>query len=185
MNKIGNIEDRLKQKNEGVILLDYEFPSAYPDFIERRIFPKPEVGLVKGFEISKMEQWSHENCMTGKVSTEMIFNYLQFNGLLDDCIGYPELGGIYEKGPEHFEKHFPGKAVFAWQATVDLPRGRCVPYLTIAYGILAVCYKWMIALCEPGFVSLRHTEHSRIYSVLDEQNSVDNGNIIAFPRKAR
>ena len=94
MNKIGNIEDRLKQKNEGVILLDYEFPSAYPDFIERRIFPKPEVGLVKGFEISKMEQWSHENCMTGKVSTEMIFNYLQFNGLLDDCIGYPELGGI-------------------------------------------------------------------------------------------
>jgi len=181
MNTVSNLADRAKKKTEGIVLLDYEFPSEYPEFAYLGAFPKTEEGEVKGFEINRMELWSHEDCIKGRASGEMVLEYLRYNYLLEDCIGLQELGGIYRKGPLFFEEHFGDKAVFAWQAVFKMPRDWRIPYLIIFGGSVVFCLHWIGALCKENFVALRHTESSRLYTTPREEIQI-NDNIVAFKK---
>jgi hypothetical protein len=182
MSTVTSITDRKNILKSESVFLDHSFPSGYPEFAEFGIFPKEKEGTTTGFNPDLMEQWFHGEYIKGRASGEMILAYLKYNYLLEDCIGLPELGGIYQKGAIFFSKHFEGKAVFAWQSILSMPRGRYVPYLIQFGGPVVLCLHWMGGLCKENFVALKHTEGSRIYAKPTQEFSLNN--VIAFKAKS-
>jgi hypothetical protein len=182
MGTVIGITDKKKIWEDASVFLDHSFPSAYPEFAELGIFPKEKEGTIMGFNPDMMEQWFHGDYIKGRASGEMILEYLRYNYLLEDCIGLPELGGIYQKGPIFFSKYFEGKAIFAWQSVLKMPRGRYVPYLIQFGGPVVFCLHWMGGLCKENFIALRHTESSRIYAKPTQEFFPDN--VIALRAKS-
>jgi len=183
MNTIINPDGRLERKTEDLVFLDHEFPSAYPEYAKLNVFPKREEPSVTGFDINEMEPWFHGNAIKEYANGEIILEYLRDHILFDDCIGLPELGGIYAKGDAFFREHFGDKAVFAWQAVLKIPRGRYVPYLIDFAGHVILCLHWMGGICKENFIALRHTENSRIYTTQQEEAGIKASNVFVLGAK--
>lgn len=161
MNDVLSLVDRIKTLGADKVALDRTFPSAYPEYLERVIYPEEDT-RVKDFDPKTLECWSHEDWLKGRISGEIVFAYLQFNDLFDDCLSFAELGGIYNKGLSFFREHFNGKAVFAWRAMLAFPRDRRVPYLIESFGMLALCFYPIKSLWKENFIAPRFVDGRRV-----------------------
>jgi len=180
-----NLEEKKKLKEENTVVLDYSFPSGYPEFADFYITPEEKEGNITAFDMKKVLHWYHGDYIKGRVNGEMLLMYLRYNYLLEDSIGLPELGGIYKKGSIFFEKNFGDNAVFAWRSILSLPRGRYIPYLIKFGGPVVLCLYWLGALWHPNFITLFHTKDSRITSISHEEEVPLSSNIFTFTGKPR
>lgn len=162
-----SLTGKRKAAEDKNVIIDLSAPSEYLEFSERVIYPESQKG-VREFNPKTLEQWFHGDYIKGKVTGQIIFDYLNVNGLFADCLGFPELEGIQKRGISFFREHFEGKAVFGWRAVLKLPNGDYrVPYLIEYLGEVVLCLYWVGAFWKENFVALCFTEKCRTRDTCD------------------
>ncbi|MFA6493665.1 MAG: hypothetical protein WCT49_01315 [Candidatus Paceibacterota bacterium] len=167
-------------ESRNIVLLDHDFPASCPELgkFDIKTESKPEDRKVKGFDILKMKQWITEEHIKHRISANGVLEYLRRNDMLANCVGLAELGGIYKKGPDFFEKNFGFGVIFAWNSIIDTPNGPQVPYLVNFGDSMALWFHRLESRANECCITLLHTKGSRIYDSLREDGT---DNTVVYP----
>ena len=108
---------------DSIIRVDRSVRPTYPHWAKGVLHLELEgTGLVE-YNIDAVELWLHNKQEDGKlIKGQEIYDHLEANNMLYECLGLSDLLAIQAKGVAFFRKHFAGKTVFGWKSAV---RGCC------------------------------------------------------------
>lgn len=113
-----------------MIQVDRSVKPSYPDWMKKLMHPELELAGPAEYDLSKVDQWLHDDQKRGSVVGNTIYKHLQKGDNLATCLNLQDGLAIQQKGIAVFRKLFAGKAVFLWGSVVQFRNGNLrVPYL--------------------------------------------------------
>ncbi len=141
-----------------IIRVDRSVRPSYPDWVMTVMHPELENAGPSEYDVSKDEQWLHDDQKGGKWTTgNNIYVHLKETGDLKNHYTLRDLEEIQKKGIAFFRKYLAGKAVFAWGSVVRDRNGNLsVPYLCEGGGSVVLCWYWLGCGWRSFSPGLRH-----------------------------
>lgn len=130
--------------NADLVRVDRSIRPAYPDWVEKILYPVLEATGPAEFDAGKLEQWLHDIQKNGVVEGNIIHDHIKEHVMLEGCLGRRDLEEIRKKGITFFRKHFKGKVPFGWKSVVQHCDGNLyVPYLYEGVGEVVFGWFWL------------------------------------------
>ncbi|MEK7539310.1 MAG: hypothetical protein AAB595_01560 [Patescibacteria group bacterium] len=113
-----------------LVRVDRSVKPTYPDWFKKLEHPELELAGPAEYDLTKVDQWLHDDQKRGSVVGNTIYKHLQKGDNLATCLNLQDGLAIQQKGIAVFRKLFAGKAVFLWGSVVQDRNGHLlVPYL--------------------------------------------------------
>ena len=126
-----------------IVRVDRSVKPSYPDWMKKLMHPELELAGPAEYDLSKVDQWLHDDQKGGSVVGNTIYKYLQGDNLAT-CLNLQDGLAIQAKGIAIFRKLFAGKAVFLWGSVVENRNSRLnVPFLFERGGEVVVGWLWL------------------------------------------
>jgi hypothetical protein len=127
-----------------IVRVDRSVKPTYPDWMKKVMHPDLELAGPAEYDLSKVDQWLHDDQKRGSVVGNTIYKHLQKGDNLATCLNLQDGLAIQQKGIAVFRKLFAGKAVFLWGSVVRYSYGDLdVPYLCESGGEVVVRWGWL------------------------------------------
>ena len=127
-----------------IVRVDRSVKPTYPDWMKKVMHPDLELAGPAEYDLSKVDQWLHDDQKRGSVVGNTIYKHLQKGDNLATCLNLQDGLAIQQKGIAVFRKLFAGKAVFLWGSVVRDSYGRLdVPVLCERGGEVVVDWSWL------------------------------------------
>jgi hypothetical protein len=156
--------------------------AGFPVFAELVIFLEEKEMAIVNFPnrrdavfISRFTPWYHGNHIKGRVSGEIILEYLKQNDLFNDCAGVRELGQIEQEGIYFFRERFQGNVVFGLRDIIEDAEKDCwAPCLLEFGGIVVRRFFLLKAPWFENYVALRIATNTRPRIIARGEYAEDN-----------
>lgn len=126
-----------------IVRVDRSVKLTYPDWVNKVMHPELELAGPAEYDLSKVDQWLHDDQKRGSVVGNTIYKHLQKGDALATCLNLQDGLAIQAKGITVFRKLFAGKAVFLWSSIVRSSYGSLsVPYLIEFEGKVVLYWYW-------------------------------------------
>lgn len=143
-------------KVSSIITVDRTIRPTYPGWMKSVLYPEMENTGPSEFDVSKLNQWLHDNQKMGTMTGNVIHEYLKSNNMLKGCLGLRDLEEIQKKGIAFFREHFKGKAVFGWKSVVRRADGyQYAPCLVGSGGRVVLDWYWLDYGWDSSYPALR------------------------------
>jgi len=106
-----------------IVHVDRSVKPTYPNWVVKLIHPELELAGPAEYDLSKVDQWLHDDQKRGSIVGNTIYKYLKKDNTLADCLGLEDLLAIQQKGIKVFRQLFADKAVFGWRSVVRHSNG--------------------------------------------------------------
>lgn len=106
-----------------IVRVDRSVKPTYPDWMKKVMHPELELAGPAEYDLTKVEQWLHDDQKRGSVVGNTIYKHLQKGDALATCLNLQDGLAIQQKGIAVFRKLFAGKAVFLWGSVVQYRGG--------------------------------------------------------------
>jgi hypothetical protein len=145
-----------------IIGVDRSVRPSYPDWVATVMHPELEDAGPSVYDVTKTEQWLHDDQKTDVTTGSEIYAQLKNTGDLKNHATLRDLEEIQKKGIIFFRKYFAGKAVFAWGSVVRNRRGNLdVPYLCEGGDEVVLNWGWLSLVWRGVDPGLRHASSSQ------------------------
>lgn len=117
------------------VCIDRSIRPIYPSWVYKVLHPELEGNGPPELDLSKIELWIPDDQKiqpAAWIQGDLIYEYLQAQNLLDECLGLRDGEEILKQGLDTFTKFFAGKSLFLWKSVAldyDHDGGLEVPYL--------------------------------------------------------
>lgn len=156
--------------------------TGFPVFAERVIFLEEKEMAIVNFPkrrdavfISRFTPWYHGNYIKGRVSGEIILEYLKQNDLFSGCAGVRELGLIEQEGIYFFRERFQGNVVFGLRDITEDAAGDCWAPCLLEFGGSVVRRFFLLkAHWFENYVVLRIATNTRTRTISRGEYADDN-----------
>lgn len=139
-----------------IVRVDRSVKPTYPDWMKKVMHPDLELAGPAEYDLSKVDQWLHDDQKRGSVVGNTIYKHLQKGDNLATCLNLQDGLAIQANGIAVFRKLFAGKAVFLWGSVVQNSSGYLsVPYLCEDGGEVVVDWGWLVGDWDSSDPALR------------------------------
>jgi len=108
------VQDLIDVYDPIVCVIDYN--PKYPDWIRTRMHP--ELGIIKKFDVTKLQCWLHPDQVDGYIKGNVIYEEMKKHDLLKKSLGLAEFIAIQKRGIGFFRQNFYRKTPFGWRDVV-------------------------------------------------------------------
>lgn len=122
------------------VAVGFSLPDVYPGWVKRKLYPDlAHLYSLTEFDVRTLE-WKYPVYVQGRIVTgDIKYQFIVSRGIINKCLGLPELKAIQKKGPGLFKEHFDGLIVMGWRSVVEHNNGvLCVPGLYSDRGNLLI-----------------------------------------------
>ena len=127
-----------------IVRVDRSVKPSYPDWMKKLMHPELELSGPAEYDLSKVDQWLHNDQKRGSVVGNTIYKPLQEGDNLATCLNLQDGLAIQQKGIAVFRKLFASKEVFLWGSVAQDRYGNLyVPYLIEHGGKVVVNWHWL------------------------------------------
>ena len=129
-----------------IVRVDRSVKPNYPycDWMKKVMHPEMELAGPAEYNLTKVDQWLHDDQKRGSVSGNTIYKHLQKGDNLATCLNLQDGLAIQQKGIAVFRKLFASKEVFLWGSVAQDRYGNLyVPYLIEHGGKVVVNWHWL------------------------------------------
>ena len=142
-----------------IVRVDRSVKPSYPDWMKKLMHPELELSGPAEYDLSKVDQWLHNDQKRGSVVGNTIYKPLQEGDNLATCLNLQDGLAIQQKDIAVFRKLFAGKAVFLWGSVAQSRDGRLrVPYLIKDGGEVVVRWYWLDRSWDSNDPALRFSK---------------------------
>lgn len=120
------------------VTVGFPLPNVYPVWVKRLLYPDlAHIYCSSEFDVRTLERKLPVYVQGRIITGDIVYQFLCNRGMINQCLGLPELNAIQKKGIKFFEEYFHGLVVMGWRSISEHERGGYfVPGLSVHGGEL-------------------------------------------------